>query len=211
MTAALEGGEWSAARSAPHFTRGKDAVPILLEWWVGPRVGLDGRKIASPPGFDPGPSSPVALSLYRLSYRAHNVINVNSCNSATNWRVEKIKYLINMYLFIQLKPWSTSRYTVFDVIRCRLSVSFSNHNSSAVKRTESRKCHIQLAMGKTGDGRHIATWLNVCTWALLIVTANVILMCNWLCCADFKQLHNCVRIDRWHAQDSSNSCTNVSG
>jgi len=27
-----------------HFTGG----------WVGPRVGLDGRKISSPPGFDPG-------------------------------------------------------------------------------------------------------------------------------------------------------------
>jgi hypothetical protein len=24
--------------------------------WVGPRTGLDGRKISSPPGFDPGPS-----------------------------------------------------------------------------------------------------------------------------------------------------------
>ena len=26
--------------------------------WVGPRAGLDSRKISSPPGFDPGPSSP---------------------------------------------------------------------------------------------------------------------------------------------------------
>jgi len=26
--------------------------------WVGPRAGLDGRKISSPPGFDPGSSSP---------------------------------------------------------------------------------------------------------------------------------------------------------
>ena len=25
--------------------------------WVGPRAGLDGWKISSPPGFDPGPSS----------------------------------------------------------------------------------------------------------------------------------------------------------
>jgi len=57
MTAALEGGEWSAAhptalypreRPGTHFTGG----------WVGPRAGLDRRKISSPPGFDPGPSSP---------------------------------------------------------------------------------------------------------------------------------------------------------
>jgi len=26
--------------------------------WVGPRCGLDGRKFSSPPGIDPGPSSP---------------------------------------------------------------------------------------------------------------------------------------------------------
>jgi len=43
----------------PHFTPGKDPVPILLEGgWVGSRAGLDGRKISSPPGFDRGPSSP---------------------------------------------------------------------------------------------------------------------------------------------------------
>jgi hypothetical protein len=45
-------GEWSAPlpgrlypreRTGTHFTRA----------WVGPRVGLDRRKISSPPGFDP--------------------------------------------------------------------------------------------------------------------------------------------------------------
>jgi hypothetical protein len=49
-------GEWSAApaalypreRPGTHFTGGG----------VGPRAGLDGRKISSPPGFDPGPFSP---------------------------------------------------------------------------------------------------------------------------------------------------------
>jgi len=55
MTAVLEGGELSAAcpshtylweRPGTHFTGG----------WVGPRAGLDRRKIFSPPGFDPGPS-----------------------------------------------------------------------------------------------------------------------------------------------------------
>jgi len=35
-------------RPGTHFTGG----------WVGLRVGLDGRKISSPPGFDPGPSNP---------------------------------------------------------------------------------------------------------------------------------------------------------
>ena len=30
--------------------------------WVGPRAGLDGRKISSPPGFDPGQSSPQSVA-----------------------------------------------------------------------------------------------------------------------------------------------------
>jgi len=57
MTAALEGGEWSAARPqerpGTQFTGG----------WVGSRAGLDRRKISSPPGVDPGPPSP-QLSRY---------------------------------------------------------------------------------------------------------------------------------------------------
>ena len=31
--------------------------------WVGPRAGLDGRKISSPQGFDPGPSSPQSVAI----------------------------------------------------------------------------------------------------------------------------------------------------
>ena len=30
---------------------------------MGPRAGLDGRKISSPPGFDPGPSSPLSVGI----------------------------------------------------------------------------------------------------------------------------------------------------
>ena len=37
---------------------GKDPVPILQEAGWAPRAGLDGRKISSSPGFDPGSSSP---------------------------------------------------------------------------------------------------------------------------------------------------------
>jgi len=36
--------------------------------WVGLRAGLDGRKISSPPGFDPGLSSP------HLCIRTHSEI-----------------------------------------------------------------------------------------------------------------------------------------
>ena len=30
---------------------------------MGPRAGLDGWKISSPPGFDPGPSSPQSVAI----------------------------------------------------------------------------------------------------------------------------------------------------
>ena len=56
MTAALEGGELSAAppgRTLPQQRNGTYRTGGL----VCPRAGLDGRKISSPPGFDPGSSS----------------------------------------------------------------------------------------------------------------------------------------------------------
>ena len=42
----------------PHFTPGKDPVTIVQEAGWAPGSGLDGRKISSPPGFDPGPTRP---------------------------------------------------------------------------------------------------------------------------------------------------------
>ena len=41
----------------PHFTPGESPRIHFTGGWVGPRAGLDRRKISSPPGFDPGPSS----------------------------------------------------------------------------------------------------------------------------------------------------------
>ena len=54
MTAALEDGEWSAARPGRTLPPGKDPVPILQEAEWAPGPGLDVRKISSPTGFDPG-------------------------------------------------------------------------------------------------------------------------------------------------------------
>ena len=71
MTAAL-GGQWSAARPRPHFTPGKDAVPVLQEagWAPGP-VWMGG---ISRPHRDSIPDRPASSrSLYRLSYPAHDV------------------------------------------------------------------------------------------------------------------------------------------
>ena len=44
-------------------TPGKDTVLIVQEaGWV-PRAGLDGRKVSSLPGFDPGTSSPQSVAI----------------------------------------------------------------------------------------------------------------------------------------------------
>jgi len=57
MTAALKGGEWSAALPGHTLPPGKTQYPLYRR--------LDGWNISSPPGFDPGPSSPW---LYRYIY-----------------------------------------------------------------------------------------------------------------------------------------------
>ena len=49
-------GEWSSARPGRHYARESPGTHFTAGW-VGPRAGMDGRKISSPPGFDPGPSS----------------------------------------------------------------------------------------------------------------------------------------------------------
>ena len=58
MTAALEGGWMVSSTPRPHFTPGKDPVPILQEAGWAP-----GRKNSLPPGFDSGPSSPKSVAI----------------------------------------------------------------------------------------------------------------------------------------------------
>ena len=73
-----EGGQWysSTFRSPRHQkgVSGKQHVPAAFYprerhgthftgGWVGPRADLDGRKISSSLGFDPGPSSPQSVAI----------------------------------------------------------------------------------------------------------------------------------------------------
>ena len=62
MTAALEGGECSAARPGRILPPGKTRYSFYRRLG-GPSAGLDGRKISSPPGFNPGPSSPWSVAI----------------------------------------------------------------------------------------------------------------------------------------------------
>jgi len=56
MTAPLEGGEWSAAHPGCTLPWERPGT-CFTGGWVGPRAGLDRRKISSPPGFNPRPFS----------------------------------------------------------------------------------------------------------------------------------------------------------
>ena len=73
MTAALEGGEWSAARPGRTLPPGKDPVSILQEAEWAPEPVWTGGK--SRPHQDLIPQRPArSQSLYRLSYLAHEVL-----------------------------------------------------------------------------------------------------------------------------------------
>ena len=71
MTTALEGGEWSAPCPGRTLPPGKIRYPFYRR--LGGPQGQSGRaENLVPPGFDPRTVHPVAQSLYRLSYPAHN-------------------------------------------------------------------------------------------------------------------------------------------
>jgi len=57
MTAALEVGEWSAARPGLLYPRETPGTHCTGGWLV-PRAGLEGRKISPHRHSIPGPSSP---------------------------------------------------------------------------------------------------------------------------------------------------------
>ena len=70
MTAALEGGEWSAARPGRTLSPGKTQYPFHRR--LGGPQGQSGRGRKSRPHRDSMPDRPArSHSLYRLSYRAH--------------------------------------------------------------------------------------------------------------------------------------------
>ena len=71
MTAALEGGEWSAARPGRTLPPGKTRYPFYRR--LGGPQGRSGRGGKSRPHRDSIPHRPArSQSLYRLSYTDHN-------------------------------------------------------------------------------------------------------------------------------------------
>jgi len=93
----------------PHFTPGKDPVPILQEtgWAPGP-VWTGGKS--RPTGIRPRTVQPVAQSLYRLSYPAHGSYYIHTylkiCYSAKQAgpRISKGPTLRNMKAAALIPP-----------------------------------------------------------------------------------------------------------
>ena len=70
MTAALEGGEWSAARPGRTLPPGKSRYPFYRRLG-GPQDRSGRSENLAPTGIRSRTVQPVAQSLYRLSYPAH--------------------------------------------------------------------------------------------------------------------------------------------
>jgi len=118
-------------RSGTHFTGG----------WVGPRDGLNGRKISSPPGFNLEPSSPVAQSLYRLSYRAHLPCGEESCNS----RIPPT--LLTTIRVFSLTPCTQTHPVYYFPVRS--DTRFATHN----KKREAKGINCKIWVPKEHDCR----------------------------------------------------------
>jgi len=142
MIAALEGGEWSASRPGRTLPPGKNRYPFYRR--LGRPQGRSGRvrKISSPPGFDPEPSSP-SQSLCRLSYTAHKrlwrrtqIMTPSLCDvflfpvtsslqaqlssSASCFNILRSDPLTTPLLMIAFKMFTagTSKVTLFEELNC---------------------------------------------------------------------------------------------
>ena len=106
-------------RPGTHFTGGR----------VGPRTGLDGRKISSPPRFDPGLSSH-SQSLYRLSYPAH---------THKYYTKAKLQYNTPILIWHNLVSTACSLAQLFVDIYT-VNIQEQNNNSRSIKVTNTGFC-----------------------------------------------------------------------
>jgi len=91
MTAALEWGEWSAARPVRSLPPGKTRYPFYRRLG-GPQDRSGRAEILIPTGIRSRTVRPVAQSLYRLSYSAHikkEIMNLRCI----------LKYVTNLAMF----------------------------------------------------------------------------------------------------------------
>jgi hypothetical protein len=93
MTAALEGGEWSAARPGRTLPPGKTRYPFYRR--LGGPQGQSGRADnLVPTGIRSRTVQPVAQSIYRLSYPAHTI-----------WYITLWNVIFNLSSFLSGSVW----------------------------------------------------------------------------------------------------------
>ena len=89
MTAALEGGEWSAARPDRTLPLGKTRYPFYRR--LGGPQGRAGRaENLTPTGIRSQTVQPLAQSLYQLSYPNHTVYN--TCTQKKSEQMREVLY-----------------------------------------------------------------------------------------------------------------------
>jgi len=109
-------------RPGTHFTGG----------WVGPRAGLDGQKLSSPPGFDPGLSSPFSRLSKKLTEGRVHLQSVALCSDRQRNRwIEKNDSFRFLWPCIVNIRWR-ERTNKMQIIRCLLSKFLSQHISGII-------------------------------------------------------------------------------
>ena len=103
MTAALEGGEWSAARSGRTLPTGKTRY-LFYKRLGGPQGRSGQAENLIPTGMRSRTVQPVAQSLYRLRYRSHKATNTHS------------EYVI--LIAIPLQQWLQERTLPLHYVHC---------------------------------------------------------------------------------------------
>ena len=113
MTAALEGGEWSATRPGRTLPPGKTRYPFYRR--LGGPQGRSGRaENHFLTGIRSRTVQSVVQSLYRLSYRAHITFStVTIC-----WNL----YFPKVWKFLELETFQTSSCFSIDSMLCHKSV-----------------------------------------------------------------------------------------
>ena len=129
MTAALEGGEWSAERPGRTLPPGKTQYPFYRR--LGGSQGRTGRaEILVPPGFDPGPSSPQSVAIptelpgpHSMTVRAVETKDVRLKDRAGCITCVLVSGCLQnaSHVLSQAKPWRS--------VTCMCSVSTRTRNA----------------------------------------------------------------------------------
>ena len=93
---------------------------------MGSRAGVDGRKNSSPPGFDPGPSSPKPVAIPtelpgpRIKNNVYKIVNKKTGNrDAETRKIEyRLRLVVNNAIILFLKQkwlFSVQFYNIFIV------------------------------------------------------------------------------------------------